>query len=299
MKVISPIIVDDSILFSSTIAEDDAGAWSAVTTYALATKVLYDHHVYESLQAGNVGKNPKTEIAWWLDTGASNRYRMFDAQVGTATTATGSMTVDLIPGRAIQAVALLELSNAIEVIVTVTDPVAGIVYLETIDLLADITSSSWWSYFFDPISKASSVVLDDIPSYPDATITIEINAGAAGDTVSCGVCLIGLQTVFAESVDYGLQLGIQDYSQIDRDVFGVTSVVQRSYAKRANWKVRIENTLVDTFHTTLANLRGVPALYIGTDRFSSSMIYGIFNEFYINVNYCNHSDCSVEILGMI
>ena len=55
---------------------------------------------------------------------------MFDNKVGTRTTATGSVTVEVKAGQVVQSVALLECIAATAT-VTVTDAVDGVVYSQT------------------------------------------------------------------------------------------------------------------------------------------------------------------------
>lgn len=298
MKVVIPEVIDATILYSSSVAEDEYPEYSSLTTYALAAKVIKSNHVWESLQINNTGHDPETTTGWWLDTGATNRYNMFDQKVGTSTTALGFIEVEVIPETVVQSLALLELSNASRVIVTETHPVLGVVYSKTVDLLMDLTSPSWWSYFFEPIARSTFVLLEDLPAYKTSTVKIRIE-GDETATVGCGVCLLGKIVAFTQGVEYGMQLGIENYSDVSRDVFGVTSITRRGYAKKASWQFKVRSNLVDYFQSTMAELKDVPALYIGTSLLSSAMIYGIFSEFYTTVARPRYSDCNVDILGMI
>jgi hypothetical protein len=122
MKLIRPTAVSDTNLVSSTVPETDHAAWSSGTTYALAARVIKAHRIWESTQASNTNHDPQTAgISWWVDMGPTNRWGMFDTVVGTETTATGSITLVLEPGR-IDALALLQLDAAT---VTVNMTLAG------------------------------------------------------------------------------------------------------------------------------------------------------------------------------
>lgn len=298
MKVVIPEVIDASTLYSSSVAEDEYPTYSSLSTYALAAKVIKSNHIWESLQANNSGNDPETTTGWWLDTGATNRYNMFDKKVGTSTTALGFIEVEIIPTTVVQALALLELSNASRVIITSTHPVLGVVYSKTVDLLKDLTTSSWWSFFFEPIARDTFVLLEDLPTYKSSTIKVRVE-GDDTATVGCGVCILGKIVAFTQGVEYGMQLGIENYSDISRDVFGVTSITKRGYAKKASWQFKVRSNVVDHFQETMSELKDVPALYIGTSLLSSAMIYGIFSEFYTTVARPRYSDCNVDILGMI
>src|SRR4051812_28210568 len=89
MRIVRPITISESVLVSSNVAENDYAAYSSLTSYALAARVLVVapgvHDVYESLQAANMGHDPATSPTWWIRVGATNRWRMFDGSVSLAT----------------------------------------------------------------------------------------------------------------------------------------------------------------------------------------------------------------------
>ena len=95
-----------SAMLTSTVAETDYTAWSSGTTYAVGGRCISTttHRVYESLVASNTNHDP-TDISnrigatpWWLDVGATNRWKMFDDQTTSQTTAATTITVTLEPG---------------------------------------------------------------------------------------------------------------------------------------------------------------------------------------------------------
>jgi hypothetical protein len=301
MKVIDPYVITEGALLSSTVSEDDAPAWSAVTAYTATDVVVYAHKIYECLVA-NTGLHPDLHVAGitpkWLDLGATNRWKMFDQKVGTRTSTLGVIEVELAVGKVVPAVALLEI-DGVSVTVSVTDPVEGEVYASTKNLLAPLSTPSWWNYFFEPISRSSIALFTDLPSYKNATITIEVRGGSVNEETQCGVCLLGVQKVFAKAVSYGVRLGIQDFSAKETDTFGNFVIIERSFAKRATWTFLLNNADLDSYQAFMASLRSKPVLYIGTDIYASTMIYGFFRDFETIISYPNQSECSVEIEGLI
>ena len=298
MKVIAPFEITGTILHSSTVPENDYAEWAAGTAYSVGQKVirLTTHKIYEAL-ASTTGDTPETSPTKWLDLGATNRWKMFDQKVGTRTSATSTITVEFTVGQVVPAVALLEL-DAREVTVTVTDAVDGIVYSRTQELQGLLVASDWWHYFFDPFVRRSSVIFNDLPSYRNATVKVEIVGGAL-ETVECGVCIIGQVYQFAEAVRYGARAGIQDYSRKETDDWGNYEVVERAFAKRANWNLLISNTDVDLYQTTLASLRATPAVYIGGDNYDATFVYGFYKDFDIVISYPKFAECSIELEGLI
>lgn len=76
-------------------AVETAAAWSSGTTYALGAVVDYAESLWESLQAGNLNKQPDVNPTWWVRIGPDNRHAMFDQQVSTATTATNTLVASV------------------------------------------------------------------------------------------------------------------------------------------------------------------------------------------------------------
>jgi len=70
------------------------------------------HNIYESLQSSNVGNTPRLSSTWWLDLGATNRWKMFDLSVSSRTTNADSISISLQPTGRCDSVALLNISAA-------------------------------------------------------------------------------------------------------------------------------------------------------------------------------------------
>lgn len=298
MRILSPISITPTMLTSSTVPETDYQEWSSGTAYTVGQRVmrLTTHHIYEALTA-TTGDTPETSPTKWLDLGATNRWRAFDQKVGTATTQAESVEWVIAPGMPVSAVGLIELV-AETVRVRVSDPIEGEIYDRTRALSGTITVADWYAYFFEPVSRRSFAIFTDLPSSRAPTVTITIS-GLAGETVRCGVCLVGTYAVFADAVRYGAKVGIVDYSRKTIDDFGNTQITERAFSKRASWQMLIHNSDIDRMQRTLADLRATPALYIGSDRFESTLVYGYYRDFDITIDYHQYSECSIELEGLI
>lgn len=298
MKVLVPISITPAMLTSSTVAETDHAEWVPGTAYTAGQKVirLATHRIYEALTS-TTGDTPETSPTKWLDLGATNRWKAFDQKIGTATTQADSMEWVIDPGQTVGSVGLLELV-AESVRVRVSDAIDGLVYDSTQTLTGAITSADWFTYFFEPVSRRPFALFADLPSYRDPTITITVS-GLAGEAVECGVCLLGTYTEFADAVRYGASAGIVDYSKKTVDDFGNVQITERAFSKRASWQMLVANTDIDKLQRTLASLRATPALYIGSDRFDATLVYGFYRDFDIIIEYYTHSECSIELEGLI
>ncbi|MEQ1600098.1 MAG: hypothetical protein ABL880_12120, partial [Methylotenera sp.] len=97
---------------------------------------------------------------------------------------------------------------------------------------------------------------------------------------------------------YGLKLGIQDHSIKQQDTFGNYTILERAFNNYAQAQVLVESAGVDQVQTILASYRATPIVYVGTDEYQSSIIYGFFKEFYTLVSYPSHSILTIELAGL-
>jgi DUF438 domain-containing protein len=80
-------------------------------------------------------------------------------------------------------------------------------------------------------------------------------------------------------------VGIQDYSRKERDIFGEYNFIERSYADRANFTMWVENTQLDSVKNILASVRATPTLYIGSDDYTSTAVFGFYKDFDLNRDF--------------
>lgn len=297
IRVIKSIAVTDAVM-STSVPETDYDAWAIGTTYALAERVIRvsTHKVYESLIAGNVGNTPETSPEQWLEIGATNRWKMLDLSSTSTTTVDASDYYEFTPAQAVSAVALINISGILSVRVRVTDPIWGVVYDKTADLSTFPNESSWYAWFFEPRTEQTSFVCSDLPSYPNATLRFDVTSSGAA---TIGACVFGSIKEVGDRALQGVRLGIQDYSRKERNAFGDTVLVQRSYAKRVSVNTIIFNENLDNTYDLLTELRATPCLWLIEDRIRSLVVFGFYANFEITIAYANHSDCSLEIEGLV
>ena len=306
--IVPPLTITDSILIvgsppATNVPENDYAEWdggSPGTTYATGDRVILTstHRIYESLQDGNLNKNPVTETTWWVEVGPTNRWAVFDTSVSTQTTQSTNITYTLEPGIAINSLAILNLTDADEINIQITSPSAGspgIVYTETVDLGLTSPFSDWYNWFFGIRSRPSQYIVTNLPIYTDGIFEIEI---LGGTDLAVGVILIGQQQRFGRGIRLGARVGIQDYSRKETSEFGETVLVQRAFAKKANFDLFIDKAEVDTLQTYLTALRATPALWIGSTEYESTTVFGFYKNFDVLLNYPEHADCELEIEGL-
>ena len=302
ISIVEPISITDAMLIDTNVPESDYSAWSSGTTYALGDRVILTstHRIYESLQDSNTNKDPVTEPLWWIEVSPTNRWKCFDllnsSQTQYPSNSPPNIYYEIEPGQAIASVALLNMNGANYVTITVTDPVYGIVYDETLDVRPLPYFSSWWHWFFGSRrTKGQDVVVTDIPTFPNATVSISID----GNTdLAVGVILMGQQNLFSIGMKYGSKVGIQDYSRKETNDFGDTVFVERAYAKRSTFEIFMESGEVDQLQNYLATIRAKPVLWIGSTSYESTTIFGFYKNFDILLSYPDYSECSLDIEGL-
>ena len=302
MKVVRPVVITDTMLISSSVAEDDYAAWAGGTTYAVGDRVIRAHIVWESLAASNIGHDPSANpvngsgVPYWLEVSSTNRWRMFDATVNSQTTASGEVVVELQPG-AINAVGAIELEGS-TIRVQLFDG-ATLVY-DRIQNIDNTPIDDWYDYFFEPRDPAASVLFEGVPSYMAGRVVITI-ANPSGGAVACGGVVLGAVHELG-GLQPGATSGITDYSRKTTNDFGVTSIVERPFSKRSSMRLWLTTAEVRRTYGLLSGLRATPSLWVGdedTFTYAPLVIYGYFRDFQIEIPGPVISYCSIEIEGMI
>lgn len=298
MIVIRPVTVTDSILTASNVPETDYTAWNAATNYNVGDYCIRTtattHKVYKCLVAGVNATAPESNTTKWLEYSPTNRWACFDQRTGTQTQQATSITYTLTPGVAVSAIAFINLFAA-SVRIVLTDPVDGVVYDTTTSATVSSLIGDWDSYFFDSVTRKTDLVVQDIPSYPAATVDITITH--TGSTAKVGVIALG-RAIELGGAEYGASFGITDYSRKAADEFGGYTIVQRAFAKRAQFNIKVEKDIVDSVAALLTELRATPCVWVGHVDYQGTIIYGFYKDFDIVISYPTWNDCKLEIEGL-
>lgn len=295
LKVVKPLVITPAMVTDSNLTEADYATYAAGTTYALAARVVYNHGIYESLQAANLGKTPDSNPTWWIYVSPTNKFKAFDTVNSTQTTNSTTIYYKIVPGVSVPSISALNLTGASSIRIKVTDSTYGVIYDTTTDLTSLPKSSDWWAWTFGTRTVTTVSVGLDIPSTPSATIEITLTGTTA---LAVGVILLGQSYEVGSGVKYGARVGIQDYSRKETNEWGDTVLTQRSFAKRATFDLQLEKQEVDSFYNFLAENRATPCLWIGTKIYESTIVFGFYKEFEIMIPYPEHCDCSLDLEGL-
>jgi hypothetical protein len=300
MKIIQPEYTNDATLLSTNVLEDDYDLWDVATTYALDDTVMYItddvHWVIRSLVAGNIGNIPTglSTDTKWVKISATNRWKMFDLQTTSQTYNDSSIDVTLAGISFVDSVAALNIDGAtIQIIGNDQDDVEF--YNETISLISTEGIYDPYTYFFSPLVYLTDIVMTDLPIYALATYQVIITKTG---TAKCGTLLIG-KLIDVGDTEYGMRIGITDYSvKSAQNEFGDYTITERAYSKNMTLTTFVENIAVNALVNQFNLYRATPLVWIGSDSFSSSFIYGFYKDYGVVVRYTNHSLINFEIEGL-
>lgn len=250
----------------------------------------------------NIGNAPATNPTWWLDCGATNRWKPFDALVQSQMTATTTASIVVSTQQRVDTVAVLNVTpGTTGITVQATYGASGVVYNSTTNLYQDETNiEDWLTYFDADFRQQQDVVLMDLPAYYGMTVSITIT-GATGATVGLGEIVIGQAKDISSAkmgVEQGAKISITDYSVKTTDDFGNYTIKPRAFAKRANWDVWVNNADLDFACNLLTSIRTTPTLYIGGSKYSSVAIYGYYKSWEATISYPDISVFTLEVDGL-
>lgn len=297
MIIIKPIPVTAAMLTASNVPETDAPTWTA-GTYTFGQQRIYDHRIYEVIISSTTDRPDIGAVAnppSWLDTGATNRFKMFDQIINTQTIYTAEIDIDITPAAIVNSAAFFGLSGN-SITVTMTDPSEGVVFTETRSLQDNTIIIDWYNYFFEEISFLPDMVFLGLPAYGNATITAYIDGGAGDAKV--GEVIIGKQRTLGVA-NYGTSVSIVDYSVKTTDDFGNTVITTRAYSKRADYDVTVETASIAAVQKSLADIRTTPTVFIGDENKPETVVYGFYKQFNIVLSTPSISECSIDVEGLV
>lgn len=297
VRVIPPLVVTDAILTSINVPESEYAAYSAGSTYADESFVIVDHVIYQNNSgADQIGVYPPDNPLIWTDSGATNAWRMFDSKRSTLTQQAGTVKFEITPLAVVNSMALFGLSGS-TVTVTMTDPVAGVVYSNETSLHSSAGVVGMYSWLYREHVKKEVVILTDLPPYRKAAIKVVIDAGTA--TAACGMVAMGKAKDIG-TLQYGFSLSIEDFSTITEGDDGSLTVKKGNYADETDIDVRLEHSKFDMVKRFLTSYRGgTAAAYICGTTHETMAIYGYYRSFSQTVPHEGYAEATLTIRSII
>ncbi len=100
----------------------------------------------------------------------------------------------------------------------------------------------------------------------------------------------------------GISSGITDYSIKEQDIFGNTTFVERNFTKTINCQVLVQNKYLNSIQRVFYSLRAKPCVWIPTsdeNLTESTIIYGYYKSFSLELSYPEYSIYNIEIEGLV
>lgn len=279
----------------ATDAVDADPAWSGPTTYADQARATHQRRIWLSLQSGNTGHEPGQpgSEAWWSDAGPSNRWAMFDDEVGTVSTRAGSLSVT-INGIGAPMVALLNVRGKTARCVSVHG--AATVYDRTVQLWDTSVIADWADYFFAEPEFRGEALFEGLPGVPGQSVTVTVTA--AGSSAQIGMCLPG-RPFFAGDERFGVQRSGNDYSTVTFDPYGKATIRRRGYAREISTQTRLHNREFDRLARRLDQIASEPVLVLsGRPVAEATIVYGLVS-YSLDLATPRYSYASIDAKGLI
>lgn len=298
MRVVEPIVITDSLLTSSTVAEPDTSVGEATyvgaTTYDTGDLVVVDHRLYRSLIDSNTGNNPPDSPNEWLELGASNRFKPFDYLTTQQSVGASPYVVEITPAQVVGGVVVTGLV-ADEIQVRLVRPGDDVIYDQT-RALSSRSVATWSEYFTTPFDQqAVAIFMPNQPFVTDAVVEITITR-TSGD-VSVTNIAIGRNS-YIGATEYGGGDDALDFSIITRDAFGGATLTPGRVVPTLIPPVFANKSNAPAIRRIRERTAGTPTVWIGVDDptdayFDSHFVFGIWRRFRIDTDF--PENCRVDL----
>lgn len=300
MKMIAPVTVDETVLIASNVAENDYPEWDNTVTYASGARVIIAavHKVYEGVAGSNTGNDPETDDGtWWVEVGATNKWKAFDRKIGQSTTQSGTITYELdLPGIC-SGVGFLGLSAG-TVTVEVEDPQGIITYSKSQQLVDSTGIVDYFTYYTYSPEYSPKVIFSDIPGYTGHTMRITIDAGSGEAQV--GEIVVGRQYDLATTIE-GTQTGFESLSVKNRDAFGNIDITPRGFYDTVDFRIAIPVGGEERLGRIIREFIDKPALYYADESLlkRGTIVYGFPLGLRPTLQARGVSYANIEIEGLV
>lgn len=301
MLVIRPITLTSENMWSS-VQENEYPDWESGLSPSVGQYILHNHHIwqYQGQDATNPEPGTETEVPLrWRDTGADNRWAMFDKKAGMTwlinkkTESPDPIEIRVTPGQVVNALGAVSVhANSVEI--QLNDPVEGLVYQRTI-MMIDTGSLNHYEYFFKPFERKENFSVVDLPAYGTAVLNVRFIGGT--NSVSVGMLVIGQQSNIGYAL-YGSEVGFENYSINEIDDFGNETQTDRGSRDYVKFDISVPRNSVSTVKKLLRALKDTPSLYVGVEDREEIIIVGRCPKLELVLSNPALCECSLEILSL-
>ena len=256
-----------------SLPEEDAPAWVPGTTYALGTRVVRDHRIFESMIADNIDVDPATVdqskvSAKWLFVEYTNAYRAFDGVLDNPTLSDDSFTISVTVEQSFDMLFLFGVrATLVEVqfLNAAGQPVGR--YEQS---LGGRIVSGWWKWFTQtPSPRKNVAVFSGVPvAARRAEITLK------GSDLRLGEIFLGQSFYIgeAQAQTSGRTATASGYQVND---FGRTIWTKRPTRREVTYVVAADRWAFEAIEPRMGDLAGTLVVTVGSLRIPSTIQFGI------------------------
>lgn len=250
----------------------------------------------------NIGRNPATAIiplntscmypydgySWWKEIATvENPLLMFDGTLERETVATDTLEVHFVPDTKIDALCIFGITAA-------TVKVTSERYTREDNL-------EYADPLYPSVKYHDQFIELDFPHEVGDTIKLfftglGVNLLHPAGMIRVGMVVAGVKEDLGLAC-YGTEVGIKDYSQKDRDVFGMPVIREETYSEWVRYDFEAETERLYQIKQIVSKYRAQYVAYIGRDSRPETCVYGMMQDFSIPVETWSVSTGSLEVLG--
>jgi hypothetical protein len=206
----------------------------------------------------------------------------------------GDIVYTMTPSVLADSVAFFGL-DAAAVQVKCTDPVEGVIYNTTREIIDNSVVFDGWSYVFEPVIYDTETIFSGVPIYTG--VVLEITISGAGTNL-VGQIVTGRGQLLGETL-VGTDVGSNDYSTKDRDAFGNAIIVEKPFTQTVDFIFSFPTDDALRINRILTRLRAKPAVYYAGDDTSQfgTTVYGFYNDYSIPLSAAR-SFATLQVEGL-
>lgn len=292
------VLKDEVIVLSSNVPEleDAIEVYEKDKAYAVGAVVQTQRAIYESTKAENTDApiKDKTSLSW-LYLGKTNKYKMFDEYMNTATTYQDELVYEFAVND-IDTICFFGLvAQEVKIEIFQGDE---LVYEEVKSTYTRFVSN-WWEWTVQKGSYKKIAFFRNIPSFYGATLKVTIFFPES--LASCS------HLIFGKSLDFGMTLvdpkptsSIRNMVSKDKQADGSVKTSNSQVYKRVTLNVLLDTSRVDEIQDFLEEYSLTPMLFIGVENenMNSLTAYGFYKDFEQPITL-DYSQYQIEIEGII
>lgn len=308
MKCIIPVDITDAILLSSSVAETSSAtsttviaAYDASTTYNTGDVCTVDHVIYTCLADGTTGIEPSENISAttpvWAQGVYTNRWKMFDKYINTASQTSGADIVVELDSSYCNGVALFGVvGTSAKIEVYASDNT--LIFSKELDLLA-VQVATWEQFFFSK-RRFSPSLWAEFPLRSASTIKVTVS----GSAPEVGKLVLGeVQTI--GSTMWEPKVTKTDYSIYSTDTFGQIYLSKGKAQRDFDGNVYIKTEDLQSVENAVDNIRATITAFATGNSEDSAGLYnymllcGYIKSFEVTIPRLKVQECAIEISGVI